>query len=296
MFKEIIEKINIHKPVFVILTTVFLVLDIFIYSQIFALDSGNKNLELYFLNVGQGDSELVVLPGGVKVLIDGGPLNSKVLEGLSKALPVGERYIDLVILSHPEIDHFGGLIDVVRRYKIGAFIWNGEQGEARAFQDLKSILVKNDIETIALGVGDSISYQNSHLNVLSPHQKLLKSKSVNEKTLVLLLSSNNSRTVFAGDINEKIEKQIVAQFDSRVDVLKVAHHGSKFSSSANFLSALRPKIAVIEVGKNSYGHPAKTVLDRLAEVGARVFRTDENGTTKLTINNGSIKVFYNIAL
>ncbi|MDI6821006.1 MAG: MBL fold metallo-hydrolase [Patescibacteria group bacterium] len=293
MFKEIIEKINFHKNSLIILLALFLILDFFVYSQIFISGSPGKNLEIYFFNVGQGDSEFVVLPGGVKVLIDGGPPNGRVLEELLKAMPSTERYIDLVLLSHPQLDHFGGLVDVVRRYKIGAFIWNGEQGEARAFEDLKNNLMESSVKIITLISGDAISYKNSRFNILSPTKKSLTGGNANEKTLVLSLLSNNSKTIFTGDIDAKIEKRIADMFDSPIDILKVAHHGSKFSSSANFLDILKPKLAVIGVGKNSYGHPTPEVLRRLGGVGARIFRTDRDGTLKLVINDERIKIFKN---
>ncbi|MEK7481998.1 MAG: MBL fold metallo-hydrolase, partial [Patescibacteria group bacterium] len=113
---------------FILLAVFLIIFDFFVWSQIvFGINKQNDNLEVYFLDVGQGDSELVNLSGGVQVLIDAGPDN-KILEELSLILAPTDRYIDLVVLSHPQYDHFAGLIEIFKRYEIGAFLYNGREG------------------------------------------------------------------------------------------------------------------------------------------------------------------------
>jgi len=273
-----------------ILIIIFLIaFDVFVWGEIL-FNSPNKNTELYFFDVGQGDAELVVLPNKVKILIDGGP-NNKVIRELDSVLRPTDRYIDLVVLSHPETDHFTGLIDVLKRYQVGAFISNGQKGQSQSFKDLKKIIQENEIKTIILAEGDKIRYQDNYFEILSPSQNLIFNNDLNEATLVMKLNAQDVKTLFTGDIGAPIENYLFQKYDLDIDILKVAHHGSKYSSSKKFLLNTSPKIAVIEVGKNSYGHPTKEVLNKLASVGAQIFRTDKDGTVKLLISNQEINIF-----
>lgn len=279
-----------HLIIFFVFLAVF---DLFVWSLII-FNNQNKNLEVYFFDIGQGDSEMVILPGNVKVLIDGGP-DKKILSELAEILSPTDRYIDLIILSHPQMDHFAGLIDILKRYKVGAFIYNGRAGEAKAFKDLeiavKENLKENNALKIVLAQGDKIKYQDNVFDVLSPPKEFLTSKELNDTTLVLKLSAGNFKALFTGDIGENIEKYLAENFDIRTDILKVGHHGSKFSSGEKFLSEAKPKISVIEVGKNSYGHPTAQTLTRLANIGSQIFRTDLDGAVKLVVDGASINIF-----
>lgn len=268
-----------------------IIFDVFVWTNIF-LEESNGNPELYFLDVGQGDSELVVLPPGIRILIDGGPDN-RVLNQLDSIINSFDRYLDLVVLSHPQLDHFGGLVSVLNRYKIGAFIFSGQEGTVDAFNDLKMALQKNKIPTVALIEGDKIKYVDSRFDVLSPSKDLLSSAEPNDWCLVLKMTADKIKALFTGDIDNKIEDSLIQKYGENldVDVLKVSHHGSKYSSSESFLTETSPKIAVIEVGKNSYGHPTDLILNRLSAIGARIFRTDENHTIKLALGDGEINIF-----
>ena len=252
----------------------------------------SDNLEIYFLSVGQGDSELVVLPGGVQILIDGGKGNRATQE-LASILPFFDRYLDLVVLSHPETDHFLGLIDVLKNYRVGTFISNGREGTADSWPTLVGALKNGKIPSVYLAAGDKICYRENCFNILSPTKDFLNSRETNDSGLVMELSGADSRVLFTGDIGKKVEDYLVKNYDLGVDILKVGHHGSKFSTSQNFLAASRPRFAFIEVGKNSYGHPTGEVLNRLAAVGAAVYRTDRDGTIKVIIpkNSSEIQVF-----
>lgn len=272
--------------VFVII--LLLILDVFVWRTIFAVRASN-NLEIYFLDVGQGDSELVILPGGIQVLIDGGKGN-RVVQELTSILPFFDRYLDLVILSHPETDHFLGLIDVLKNYRVGAFIYNGRQGAADSWPVLIESLRDKKISAVTLAAGDRICYRENCFNVLSPTADFLKSKETNDSSLVMELSAAGVRTLFTGDIGEKIENFLTKNYTLKIDILKVGHHGSKFSTGQKFLASILPRLAFIEVGKNSYGHPTKEVLARLASIGAQIYRTDNNGTVKIVVAGDSSKV------
>ena len=274
----------------IILTLLFLIVfDGFIWLEII-FHPKNKNTEVYFLSVGQGDSELVILPGGVKVLIDGGPSN-KVIDELSSILRPTDRYIDLVMLSHAQTDHFTGLIDVLRRFQVGVFIYNGRSGTASSWPELAEIIKQNKVPVEILMAGDKISYLDSRFDFLFPDKNFIASAELNDTALVQLLQSQGAKILFTGDVGVKIENYLLQRFNLDIDVLKVAHHGSKFSSSEEFLESTSPKLAIIEVGKNSYGHPTPEALSRLASVGAQIFRTDKDGTIKLVIDNRKVNIF-----
>ena len=274
----------------IILIFVFLfVLDCFVWSEI-VFNGKNKNPEIYFLNVGQGDSEMIVLPNNVKVLIDGGP-DKKILENISDVLSHFDRHIDLIVMSHPQLDHFGGLIDVLKRYSVGVFIWSGIENNTASFKELQKVIEENKISQIVLREGDKIKYQGDYLEIIYPPKNLSGVKNLNDAALVLKFTSKSVTALFTADIGKKIEDYLVKRYDLKSDVLKVGHHGSKYSSAKEFLAEVSPKISIIEVGKNSYGHPTKEVLARLADIGSKIFRTDKDGIVKLTFDNGQIKIF-----
>jgi len=275
---------------FKILLGILVAADIFIWGQIL-FKNNNGDLKLYFLDVGQGDSQLI-LADGIKIMIDGGPVNGRALENLAKLLLSSDRYIDLLVLTHPQLDHYGGFIDVLKNYNVGAFVANGRKGESDAYQSLVETIKDKQIPYIALAKGSAIRYKDLSLEVLSPSLKNLSSSELNDTSLVILLKDGDLKVLYTGDIGAKVEKELADKYDLSAQVLKVGHHGSRFSSSQAFLQELKPKIAIIEVGKkNTYGHPTPAVLGRLADVGSQVFRTDINGLVELISEAGKLKVY-----
>jgi competence protein ComEC len=273
------------------LLLIFLVLigfNIFVWHGVFA--SSDSDLDIYFLDVGQGDSELVILPGGVRVLIDGGP-DKEVLFELSEILPQTNKYIDLVVITHPETDHFGGLYDVIERYGVGAVIASGREGTSDAWSQFVNLLGEKDVPIILVSAGDLIGYKESSFAVLSPTSDFLNDKEVNESSIVLGLQSEDAKSLFTGDIGFGVENYLVDTYDIDADILKVAHHGSRFSTGQKFLSEVTPRISVIEVGKNSFGHPTQAALNRLMQSGSSIYRTDQNGTVHIKADEGVVGVF-----
>ena len=266
----------------------FLVLlgfNIFVWSHI--IFTHDNSLNVFFMDVGQGDSELIILPGGVKVLIDGGP-NKSVLFELDKVLQQMDRYIDLVVITHPQVDHFGGLYDVLERYRVGAVIATGRDGTGKAWQDFVELIKKKSIPVVIVGAKDYIRYRESSFTILSPGRELLNNKELNESSIVLGLESEGIKIMFTGDAGFLVDNFLSDNYDINIDVLKVAHHGSKYATGQRFLRKATPLISVIEVGKNKFGHPTQKTLNRLKLIGSRIYRTDYNGTVHLKINNGII--------
>lgn len=255
-----------------------------------------KNLELYFLDVGQGDSSLVILAGGPKVLIDGGPINGKAQKNLETIFPINDRYIDLVMISHPQLDHYGGLIEVLKNYEVGAVLTSNQTSQNAAWQELERVIKEKKINRIVLAAGDKIKYQNSQFEILSPRQSDW-APDINDFSLVALLEhpykleNVGVSVLFTGDISSEKEKELADKYDVDVDVLKVSHHGSRFSSNSEFLKEASPLVSVIGVGKNSYGHPTREALSRLAHFSSQIYRTDRNGLIKVMIDSGKMKIY-----
>lgn len=287
MLNDIFLKLASHSKKLFLFFAALVFLDAVLWVGI--LFPGAENLKIHFLSVGQGDSELVIFPGGAKMLIDGGPPNGRVSEEVGSLLGPTDRVIDLVLLSHPQLDHFGGLIEIAKRYRVGALLWNGEEGVAGGFQDLLQVLQERQIPVYVLGRGDVIRYGKSRGEIVWPPANY-PGKDPNDNVLVVALKSAGAETLFTGDLGREAEKNFLKVFHGVVDVLKVGHHGSKFATSKEFLDALKPKVAVIEVGKNSYGHPTSETLQRLKDIGARIFRTDQDGTVTVEVGGGKLKL------
>ncbi len=241
--------------------------------------------DFYFLDVGQGDAE-VVRTGRAAWMIDGGK-NELAADALANILPFLKRRIDVVFVSHPQQDHLGGLFDVIRRYDVGAVVWNGERNEL--WSSFSAELATRKIPAFVVTAGDVVRQEKNVFRVVWPPAGIAPSDQ-NDQSLVLFFSNGTTTALYAGDITEKVERAVVAAVSSTVDILKVAHHGSKYSSSIRFLETIRPLVAVIEVGKNSYGHPTQEVLARLADVGARIFRTDQNGIIRIARDADGLRV------
>ena len=265
---------------------VVILLDIIVWVSI--LLPPQLNNEIYFLDIGQGDSSLVLIDG-VKILIDGGPMGGGLQDNLDRVLG-DDRYIDLIAISHPQLDHFGGLIGVVKNYKVGAVITSDADSNNSAWQEFKYILKEKEIPKIILSQGDTISYLENKFIILSP-EKGSWVKDINDKSLVMLLESEGIKSLFTGDIARETEKRLISLYDLNIDILKVAHHGSKYSSDNSFKNEATPAISIIEVGKNSYGHPTNRVLNGLANIGSKIYRTDKDGLIKLIIDDSKIRVY-----
>ncbi len=283
-----------RKNNFLILIILFLIaLDLAVWILIFAGNRQLKNPEINFLNIGQGDASLVILPGpsgSIKMLIDGGQPNGLLEKNLEKILPAGDRYIDLVMNSHPQLDHFGGFINLFKEYKIGAVLTSQATSENISWKELEKIIKEKNINRIILSAGDKIKYEDYQFDILSPGLSDY-AKDINDFSLVTILRANGIKAFFGGDISGEKEKDLADRYDVDVDILKVSHHGSRFSSNLEFLKEASPLVSVIEVGKNTYGHPTKEALSRLASISPQIYRTDLNGLVKIIIDNGGLKIY-----
>ena len=250
-------------------------------------------LEVNFLNVGQGDATFMVSPQNHQILIDGGP-DSTILEKLAKEMPFWDRTIDLIILTHPEKDHLTGLIEVLKRYKIENILWTGVVRDTSEYREWLNLIEKEGAQIKIAKAGQKIKLsplnpdKSIYFDILLPFADVSgqEIKNSNDTSIVTKLVFKNTAFLFTGDISSNGEEKLIsANLRLESDVLKVSHHGSKYSTSENFLENVLPEIAVIQVGENSYGHPTPEVLERLEKFGIKVLRTDLNGDIKI-ISNG----------
>jgi len=254
--------------------------------------SAPKNLAVDFLDVGQGDAILIKAPGGQNILVDGGP-DKAVIKRLAENLPWWDKKIDLMILTHPHDDHVAGLIEVLKRYEVKKILYTGVAHNApnylawlKAVRDKKvAMTIIDKAQTINFGA-------DCRLEILSPGESLLGQvvPDLNQSSIVAKLVYGRSEFLLTGDAGEEVEKKLVSGGENlKVEVLKVGHHGSQYSTSEEFLEKVKPAMAVISVGKdNDFGHPNLRIIKRLERVGAEIFRTDLNGTVKVVSDGKKI--------
>ena len=242
--------------------------------------SRSENLRVVFLDVGQGDA-ILISRGANQILIDGGKDGKAVLEKLGSHLPFWDRQIEVVVATHPDQDHIGGLVDVFRAYKVNALFKTAAGSDSQTFQAFREAYENEGARILEAERGWRVGFPSGEsLEIIFPFGPLAENdKGGNDSSVAAKLSAGGSRFLFTGDISQGVEEKItLAGAGVSADILKVAHHGSKYSTGENFLRAAGPKEAVISVGKkNSYGHPAPEVLERLLKHGIKIYRTDEKG-------------------
>jgi competence protein ComEC len=247
----------------------------------------SQNLTIVFIDVGQGDSILLLLPNAKTVLIDGGERQSSE-QVLATLMEHDVSRIDVMVATHPHADHIGGLIDVINsNVSVGEVMDSGQLHTTQTFEDLLDAIDAKQIPLTSVKEGDLIELDTSvQLKVLNPGETLYEGEDeINNNSVVIKLTYGNFSALFTGDMEEHNEQRITnKQID--VDVLKAGHHGSRFSSTDTFLQVVSPEVAVISSGENNtYGHPHKEALERIESAGAEhVFRTDLNGTITLIAN------------
>jgi competence protein ComEC len=249
-------------------------------------------LTVAFLDIGQGDAIFIESPTGTQVLVDGGP-NASVLRELGRVMPFYDRSIDMLIVTNPDQDHFAGFLDVLERYEVARVLEPGTVGASDLYAELQKA-IKNEETTHSLARrGQVIDLGGgTYLKILFPDRDVA-GLSPNDGSIVMQLIYGETEILLTGDTTARIEEYLVSLEGEALqsDVLKVAHHGSRTSTSPLFVAEVSPKYAVISNGKdNRYGHPHQETLDTLEKIGATVFRTDEYGTIILTSDGERVEV------
>jgi len=266
-----------------------LLINIAIFVWIF--NSKEKDtMKVYFLNVGQGDAIFIEAPNGKQVLIDGGR-DTSVVNELGRVMGFFDREIDLIIATHSDQDHIGGLPAVFEKYKVVNFLDSFTESETSTYEALMNLsLVEGSDNKIGLrGQRVILDRQKGvYLLILAPQPDDFEIGDVNDLSVVVKLVYGDTSFLLTGDAGKMVEAGLFASDGDilKSSVLKAGHHGSRTSSASFFVKAVDPNCAVISAGKdNSYGHPHKEVLDVFEEQGVKIINTAEEGTIKF-ISNG----------
>jgi competence protein ComEC len=250
----------------------------------------DNNLHVSFLDVGQGDA-ILIEKGNRQILVDGGPGPQAVMVELSKRMPFWDRSIDLAILTHPDADHLGGLVEVVKRFNVTRVAAASLSDNSALFREWQTVVESMPGGQHSAASGQSISLgKDVSLSVLNPDSAgpANAGDSLNTRSIVLRLVMGKVSFLLTGDLDTDGERALVTQgADLNSTVLKIGHHGSLSSTSDALLAVAAPRAAVISVGKaNTYGHPNQDVLSRLTQkLGVEnVYRTDERGTIEFITN------------
>lgn len=258
-------------------------------------ETPSQYLMVDFLDVGQGDAILIIAPNNNQVLVDGGPDRS-VIRALGQAMPFYDRSIDLVLESHPDQDHIGGLPEVFDRYNIAGFIEPAFVADTSVYKKLEEDVTKEKSSHLIAKAGTKIILdKNVFLEIIEARPATWGPRGgkpdSNYSSIIAKLTYASTSFLFLGDASIKLENQLLVNQAGKLkaDVLKVAHHGAKSSNSLALLRAVKPEIAIISVGvKNRYNHPSPETLGWLKTIGADILQTKDLGTIKLKSDGVSV--------
>jgi len=272
---------------------IFLLLNTIVWANVFDL-SRSAPLEVSFFNLDSGgDATLIKIGFWTKVLIDGG-WGREILQKLSEESMIFDKDIDLVVLTHPDKDHLEGLIAVFEKYDVHNVSWTKVQRNTALCQIWKEALKKEKARERTAKLGEKAQIGKVALSTIFPFQNLeeTETKQTNQTSVVNKLSFGQTSFLFTGDITKKEEIEILEQSSNlKADVLKVAHHGSKTSSSQLFLTEVAPQIAIAEVQENNpYGYPHQEVVDRFQKLGIRLMETGRERGIKILSDSYNLVV------
>ncbi len=271
------------KKLFIV-TVVILLLSVGLFYYIH-FSANDKKFNIIFFNVGQGDASLIRFEDGTKMLVDCGPDRS-ILGKLGQYLPFYDRTIDYLVISHPDTDHYGGCVDVLKRYQVKNIIENSEQKTDEYWRVWRAQAEDEKAKLTVIVQPEVFDIGGVKLEFISPDASLILDSAGdigNNQSLVFRLTEKTVSVLFTGDMEEILEQALIKKYCSgscpalKADILKIGHHGSDTSSSEDFLNSVNPKAAVISVGPNRFGHPSFRVLKKLTRAGVKIERTDEQG-------------------
>jgi competence protein ComEC len=259
------------------------------------------HLELTCIDVGQGDSLLLISPDGRTLLTDGGgspSFDPRIRPRLDIGEDVVSPYLwrrgfsrlDAVAVSHLHEDHAGGMVRIIENFR-PAELWVGAVAPSRVWSELQAACRRHNVRIVRMRRGDSREFGSAHISVLSPASTYEPSEAPrNNDSLVMLLTYGRHRLLLTGDAEQAIESELTA-IAPEVDVLKVAHHGSRTSTTPAFLNTIRPLFSVISVGAdNPYNLPNEDTLERLRQAGSRIERTDQHGLVTIRTDGARLTV------
>lgn len=292
---KILEKIKKNSYKYISIILIFIILTNTISNKIF------QEIKIYFVDVGQGDSTLIQTIEGKNILIDGGGSEFGSFDvGESILLPylLDRRIttIDYLMISHFDSDHIGGVFAILENLEVKNIIISKQGETSENLKKFYEITNNKGIRTIIVKKGDIVEIDKySHFEILFPEDNLIEDNILNNNSIVARFNSLDFSILFTGDIEEIAEKRLCELYSGtdklEAFVLKVAHHGSKTSSTEEFLELVKPKIALIGVGKNNnFGHPNIDVIERLENMGSKIYRADNCGEIIIRINREKLQI------
>ncbi|HEY4690829.1 MAG TPA: ComEC/Rec2 family competence protein [Anaerolineae bacterium] len=256
---------------------------------------GGGTLTVAFLDIGQGDSILIHSPNGSTMLIDGGNSDRDASEViLPKLREWGAQRLDVMVATHPDADHIGGLPEVLENFPVANVALTGQVHTTKIYERFLTDIRDLKVNAIQVRTGTPIPFDPAvTVEVLAPDEKFVQDEGdTNDASIVIKLTYGSISFMFTGDAEEPEEQAILASGTNvRSTVLKVGHHGSRSSTSEPFLTAVDPQIGIISAGQgNRYGHPHQEILDRLNAAGVTIYRTDQSGTITVTTDGSTLNV------
>jgi competence protein ComEC len=241
----------------------------------------HRGLTFAMLDVGQGDGLFIESPTGAQIMFDTGPAR-KVLGPLSRVMSPFDKSIDAIVITNPDADHIGGFVDILKTYKVGKVLQSGALTDSKIYQNLQEEIKKQKIPEILAKKGMRLDIGGgAFIDILFPDRDV-SAWATNDGSVVARLSYGQTSIMLTGDATSKTEQIILSENSPtklRSIILKVGHHGSRTSTSPEFVKAVSPSYALISDGKdNTYGHPHQDTLDILSSFGAKIFRTDLFGS------------------
>jgi len=268
-----------------------IIINIVIFAFVFAL-TPKRVLTVAYLNVGQGDSILIVSPAGNTMLIDAGS-NKLVLQRLSEVLPYFNRTIDVAMQSHPDRDHIGGFPEVIRRFTVNTFLEPGVESKNTVDDEIRTLLNQKNIPSVLARAGQVIDLGGGvYMEILFP-DKDVSSFETNDASIVAKLTYGDTCFLFTGDSPSKIEEYLAGIHGKNLacNVLKAGHHGSKTSTSNIYLETVKPDTIIISAGKNnSYHHPSTETVERITAHRVPMLSTIDLGTIQMISDGSKISI------
>jgi competence protein ComEC len=257
-------------------------------ALLYGLMRPDDRVHVFFLDVGQGDAALIQ-QGNLQILIDGGPSPMALNSELGRLMPFWDRHIELVVLTHPHDDHLTGLVEVMRRYSVGAVLEPDCPGyDSALYEEWLRLVEQEQAQVITARAYQELRLGEMTLTVLNPAAEPMAGtySDTDNNAVALEVAAGGVSFLFTSDMYYEAEDALLHQrLVPDCDVLKVAHHGSAEATTNEFLHLARPQYAVVSVGQNDFGHPAEETLARLA---CPVYRTDERGTIEFIAQDGRL--------
>ncbi|MBL7053904.1 MBL fold metallo-hydrolase [Patescibacteria group bacterium] len=286
------KEIFFKKSIFII-GILFLISLIFLGYIYWLACLNDTNLRVIFLDIGQGDATLIQTPAHQNILIDGGP-DINIINKLDKYISFDNRIIDIIILTHTGLDHLTGLVEVLERYPVKQIISNGLDDSKPLVYKWQNLIKKKNIPHRIIDAPIDIKVEeNVLMKFFWPQQSLVKDFKADDNftSIVMKLVYKNNSFLFTGDATKETEAELINNdIDLSSDVFKAGHHGSKYSSTMDFLKKINPSYGVISSGENQFGHPSLRVLKNLTQLIPydKIFRTDKNGDIIFKTNGNNL--------